>query len=152
MAKTGDIASLVFKRATQVKPGGFSLDAQTLKTLLALDGKMPLGDVAQTLGLDMAALRPIMKRLAENQLILRVEKQQTTVPESFLSLLTAELWKATGPIAEALLEDVLEDLDISATHISTEQAPELVKELSKEIPDNQRRIAFIKMMLSALQS
>ena len=81
-----------------------------------------------------------------------MEKQQTTVPESFLSLLTAELWKATGPIAEALLEDVLEDLNISATHISTEQAPELVKELSKEIPDNQRRIAFIKMMLSALQS
>lgn len=151
MAAREDISGLVFKRAQQIEQREFSLDAQALTALLTLDGKMSLAEVAGRLELDMDSLRGIMKRLAQKGLIVRVDKSKAPVPPSFMPLLKSELWKATGPIAEALLEDVLEDMKISANRILSSQAPELVEEVSKEIPDEQRRLAFIRVMLTELQ-
>ncbi len=150
MARTGDIAHLIFKRAAKVS-SGVSLDAQALKTLLALDGKMSLGELAYQLDLDMAAIRPIMQQLADNRLIVRVERTQTRVPKTFVTLIKSELGKAIGPIAAALFEDVLEEMHITPNQITVEAAPDLVSTLSQEIPDPERRLAFIRQMLATLQ-
>ena len=152
MATTGDITSLVFKRAAEFKTGGISLDAQALKTLLALDGRAPLGEVAQKLEFDMATIGAAMKSLAAHGLIVRVDHTQKKVSRTFMPLLQTELLKATGPIAEALLDDILEDMRLAPDRIPAAEAPELVNALSREIPDEQRRLAFIRTMLSALQA
>ncbi len=151
MATTGEFASLVFKRAANFKSGGISLDAQALKTLLALDGRSPLGEIARQLEFDMTTIGEAMKRLAENGLIVRVDRRQKKVPQAFMPLLKAELLKATGPIADALLDDILEDMRLAADRIPATEAPDLVNALSREIPDEQRRLAFIRTMLAALQ-
>ncbi|MDJ0721897.1 MAG: hypothetical protein QNJ04_09710 [Desulfobacterales bacterium] len=151
MPGTGDIAQLVFKRAVKVNSGA-SLDARALKTLLALDGKMSLGEVARQLDLDMIAIGPIMQRLADNQLIVRVETTRTSVPDAFMTQLKSELGKAIGPIAAALLDDVLEDMQITPHRITAKSAPDIVNNLSREIPDPERRLTFIRQMLATLQA
>lgn len=146
-----DIARMVFKRSDHVDAGEFSLDAQTLTTLIALDGKTPLEIVARKLNMDMGTMRQIMTRLAKMKLVVRVAKPQVVLPSTFVTLLKSELSKATGPIAGALLDDVLGDMGFEPSRIPKDRAPELVEILAQEITDEQRRVGFIKVMLAKLQ-
>ncbi len=148
---TDDISGLVFKRSDKAQEGEFTLDADTLRTLLTLDGKIPLGEIARRLSMDMTRIRQIMTRLARMNLVVRVAIPQAVLTQSFVSFLKAELATAMGPIAETLLEDVLDDMGLTAGGIPKSKSAELVDLLAQEIPDNQRRIAFIKAMLSRLQ-
>lgn len=146
-----DISGLVFKRSGHTDVGEVSLDAQTLSTLLTIDGKTPLGQVARKLNLDMDTMRQVMTRLAKMKLVVRVTKVQSVLPPPFVALLQSELSKATGPIAETLLDEVLDDMGFGPDRIPRDRAPELVEMLAQEIPDSQRRLAFIKTMLSKLK-
>lgn len=148
---TDDISGLVFKRSDLDSQGEFTLDAPTLNALLSLDGKTPLGEIARRLNLDMPAIRQIMTRLAKMKLIVRVAAAQAAMPTPVVDFLKKELARAMGPIAETLFDDVLDDLRLPANRIPKSKGPELVEMLAQEIPDDRRRIAFIKAMLPRLQ-
>lgn len=148
---TDDISGLVFKRSDLANQGEFTLDAPTLSALLSLDGKTPLGELARRLNMDMATIRQIMTRLAKMKLVVRVAVAQAMMPLPLVDFLKKELARAMGPIAETLFDDILDDMGLSAGKIPQKKGPELVDMLAQEIPDNQRRIAFIKAMLPRLQ-
>ncbi|MFZ7128691.1 MAG: hypothetical protein ACOWWM_21260 [Desulfobacterales bacterium] len=146
-----DIAGMVFKRSEQTGAGEFKLDTRTLGTLLALDGRTALGDVARRLNLDMNTIYRIMLDLAKMKLVIRVGKPPSLLEPSLVAAIKSELAKAAGPIGEALLHDVLGELGMDFHRIPKNRAPELVEMLAREIPDQQRRLAFIKVILPALQ-
>ncbi|MGD8251046.1 MAG: hypothetical protein PVF20_01980 [Desulfobacterales bacterium] len=146
-----DISDLIFKRSVSAQDGEVTLDAPALRTLLTLDGKTPLGDIASRLNMDMARMRQIMTRLAKLKLVVRVAIAQSVLSQPFVSYIKAELAKAMGPIAATLLDDVLDDMGLAVGGIPKTKGAELVDLLAQEIPDNQRRIAFIKAMLPKLQ-
>ena len=54
---SGDISALVFKPVVRDDLGNFSLDGHMLSVLMALDGKKPLGQIAQSAGMNMATMR-----------------------------------------------------------------------------------------------
>ena len=68
----------------------------------------------------------------------------------FLEALRINLSKVIGPMAEILIEDVVDDMKLKASEIPANQAAELINNLSLEIPDEKDRIEFKKSMLAIL--
>jgi hypothetical protein len=145
-----DISGLVLKRAEQIDPGSVTLDGQHLNTLLALDGKKTLAQVARQLRMDMLTLRQAVSRLIQLKLVVRVNPRVNYLPESFMTSLKAGLANGVGPIAGVLLDDVLADMKLRVDSITQESAPELIRSLAREIPDDSVRVEFIRAMLSKL--
>jgi hypothetical protein len=145
-----DISGLVLKRAEQIDHGSVTLDGQHLNTLLALDGKKTLAQVARQLRMDMLTLRHAVSRLIQLKLVVRVNPRVNYLPESFVASLKAGLANGVGPIAVVLLDDILADMKLRVDSITPESAPELIRSLAREIPDDSVRVEFIRAMLSKL--
>ena len=60
---SGDISALIFKPVVREDLGNFSLDGHMLSLLMALDGKLTLGQVSHKTGLNMADLRDAAGKL-----------------------------------------------------------------------------------------
>ena len=79
-----------------------------------------------------------------------VKKDIPYLDRLFLEALRINLSKIIGPMAEILIEDVVEDMNLKATEIPANQAAELINNLSLEIPEEKNRIEFKKSMLTIL--
>jgi len=145
-----EVAGAVFKPALKGDVGELSLDGMTLKVLLLLDGKKDLATVAKELGIRLGEIRSMVLRLLELQIVERVETPASLVEEDFLDFLKAEFSIAVGPIAEILIEDVLQDLGIEPEKIPRHRVSEVVESLSKEIPRDENRISFEEALISKM--
>jgi hypothetical protein len=54
-------------------------------------------------------------------------------------------------MAQILLEDALADMNLSAEGVPQEQAAELIGALAVEIPDEESRLKFKKVMLELIK-
>ena len=73
---SGEISTLIFKRAVSDDLGDFSVDQRMLSVFMELDGKTNLGTVARRAGLNMSTMREVVSRLLELKLIAPVEVQE----------------------------------------------------------------------------
>jgi hypothetical protein len=147
---TKDIATWIFKRKGQVESGKYALNKVLLNALFCLDGETPLAAVAKKIDMDMATLGKVMTELASMNLVEKIEKPQTYIDPQTIDFMTIRLKEATGPIAEMLIEDALEDMGLDIGRIPDEQFPGLIENLARDIPDEGLRAEFIKVMLSSL--
>jgi hypothetical protein len=68
-----------------------------------------------------------------------------------MDYLKAQLSVATGPIAEVLIEDATEDLGARPSEIPRHQVAELIDILSRQIPREEKRVAFQQAMLEKIK-
>jgi hypothetical protein len=148
---SGGIAGLVFKQAIRGDLGKLSLDGQMLSVLMCFDGKKTLGKVAQEVGLDLAAIRPIAARLIKYKLVERVEAAVNAVDQEFIAFLISQLSVAIGPLGGIVVEDGLEDLGYTKANFPTHRTAELVNLLSQEIQREEKRIQFKQAMLKKIK-
>ena len=146
----GDVSRMVFKTVSRDDLGEFSLDGQMLKVIVELDGQKDLAGVARKLNMDIGTLRNVVSRLLELGLIEIREDALPVLDSEFLDFLKKRLYEATGPIAEALLEDVADELGTAVEEIPYYRAAELVDYISLEIPDEGKKLAFKQAMLQKL--
>ncbi len=148
---SGGVAGLVFRQAIRGDLGKLSLDGQMLSVLMSFDGNKTLGRVADDLGLDLAAIRPITARLIKYKLIERVEAVVDAVDQEFMAYLVSQLSVAIGPLGGIVVEDGLEDLGFVKTNFPTHRTAELVNLLSREIQREDKRIQFKQVMLKKIK-
>jgi len=147
----GDISNMVFGPVSRDDIGEFSLDGQMLKVLVEMDGQTHVAGLARRLNMDLASIRTIISKLIGLGLAERSEGTMPILDEEFLGFLTAQLSHATGPIAEALLEDVAAEMGMDIKKLPYHRAAELVDYLSREIPDEDRKLSFKQVMLQKLR-
>jgi hypothetical protein len=147
----GDISALVFKRSIKGDIGEFSLDSNMLKVLMELDGKKNLATVAQAINMDMEALREVAARLYNIKLVAKVEKKAPVLNKAFFDVLTAQLSLALGPIAEFLIEDEIQEFGYDLTNFPFHRAAELVNVLALQIPREDKRLAFQRVMVEKIK-
>lgn len=145
------IAGLVFKQAIRGDLGKLSLDGQMLSVLMSFDGKKTLSQVAQQVGIDLVAIRPIAARLIKFKLIERVEIAVNAVDQDFITFLISQLSVAIGPLGGIVVEDGLEDLGFTKTNFPSHRAAELINLLSQEIQREDKRIQFKQAMLKKIK-
>jgi len=148
---SGGVASMVFKPIIRGELGQLSLDGQMLSVLMALDGNMTLGQVAQKVGLNLADIRPVITKLLKLNLVESVERAVSIVDQEFMDFLVAKLSVAIGPLGEIIVEDGLEELGFTRNNFPTLRTAELVNYLSEEIQREDKRMEFKQAMLKKIK-
>jgi hypothetical protein len=148
---SGGVTGLVFKQAIRGDLGKLSLDGQMLSVLMNFDGKKTLGQVAQDLGLDLAAIKPIAARLIKYKLVERIEVAVNAVDQDFIAHLVSQLSVAIGPLGGIVVEDGLEDMGYTKKNFPIHRTAELVNLLSQEIQREDKRIQFKQVMLKKIK-
>ncbi len=148
---SGGIAAMVFKSVIRGELGQLSLDGQMLSVLMALDGKVTLGQVAQKLGISLAEIRPIITKLVGLKLVESVERAVSIADQDFMNFLVAKMSIAIGPLGEIIVEDGLEELGFNRNNFPSLKTAELVNYLSQEIQREDKRIEFKQAMLRKIK-
>jgi DNA-binding transcriptional ArsR family regulator len=129
-----------------------SLDADMIRLLIAIDESKSLYQIDDEMDLDHSTFRQALSRLLDQGLIEPVQKDIPVLDESFLESLRINLSKAIGPMAEILIADVTEEMELDPARIPVNQAAEMITRLSLEVPDEENQIQFKRSMINILNT
>ncbi|MGD2272268.1 MAG: hypothetical protein PVI06_17845 [Desulfobacterales bacterium] len=142
---------MYFRKVNRMDGEEINLDADMIRLLIAIDENKDIAQIANEVGMDVAALNTALSKLIKLRLIESVEKEVPFLGEKFLEALKVNLSKAIGPMAELLIEDVAADMNFPLTKIPKHQAAELISDLAVEIPDEDSRVQFEKAMIELIK-
>ena len=143
-------SDIYFRQVIRTDNEKVSLDADMMRLLIAIDESKSLNQIADEVDMDNTSFRQSLSKLLEQGLIEPVQKGIPVLDDSFLELLRINLSKAIGPMAEILIGDVMEEMDLDSASIPVNYAAELITQLSLEVPDGEIQIQFKKSMLAIL--
>ena len=148
---SGGLAAMVFKPVIRGEFGQLSLDGQMLSVLMALDGRVTLGQVAQKIGISLADIRPVITKLINLRLVESIERAVSIVDKEFIDFLIAKMSIAIGPLGEIIVEDGLEELGFNKNNFPSLRTAEVVNFLSQEIQREDKRVEFKQAMLRKIK-
>lgn len=148
---SGDISRLVLKRTVRADLGEVSLDSEMLQVLMELDGTKNLGQVARSLNVNMKHLRSVLNKLHKLHLVEVAKDAMPTLGRDFFNVLSNELSRAMGPIADVVIEDEINDMGEDPSKFPAHRAAELVDQLARQIIREERKVAFQQSMVKKLR-
>jgi len=147
---SGDISHLIFKLAVIREGGEFTLDAQMFRFISEVDGKRTIGTIAKKMGIDVKAMREIIRRLLDLEVIVPVDGAFPMLKEEFFAYVTDQLSLAIGPMAELLIEDALATLGYDRNRFPIHRAEELVNLLAQKIYREEKRSVFKQNLIKKI--
>ena len=145
-----DRSDAYFRKLIRKDNNAVSLDADMIRLLIAIDDHKSLYQLSEEVDLGAASFKRALSKLLYQGLIEPVQKDIPVLNQSFIQSLRMNLSRAIGPMAEILIEDLAEKMEIDPWAIPVNQAAELITHLSLEIPDEENRMQFKKSMLAIL--
>jgi len=139
-----------YRKVIRKNNDAVSLDADMIRLLIAIDENKNLYQIAEEVDMGTAPFKKALSKLLNQGLIEPVQKDIPVLDQSFIETLRINLSRAIGPMAEILIEDMAEEMEIDSSAIPVNQAAELIAHLSLEVPDEDNRMQFKKSMLSIL--
>ena len=127
-----------------------SLDADMIRLLIAIDESKNLYQIADEMDMDNTTFRGTLSKLLDQGLIEPVQEDIKVLGDSFLESLQINLSKAIGPMAEILIAEVMEEMELDPDAIPVNRAAEMITQLSLEVPDREHQTQFKKSMLAIL--
>jgi predicted transcriptional regulator len=143
---SSELSATVFKRVVRQDIQEFSLDRQMLSVFMELDGKTPLGRVAQNIGITMSSMRELIAKLMQKGLVQKVEQGIATLDKDFFDYLVVQLSLAIGPIAQVLIEEEVASLGSTLSQFPGHRVAELTDNLARQIRREEKKDAFLKSM------
>ena len=143
-------SDIYYRKVIRADNQEVSLDADMIRLLIAIDESKSLYQIADEMDLDNTTLRRALSKLLDQGLIEPVQKDIKEMDDSFLESLQINLSKAIGPMAEILIAEVMEEMELDPDGIPVNHAAEMITQLSLEIPDGENQIQFKKSMLAIL--
>ena len=143
-------SDVYYRKVIRKDNDAVSLDADMIRLLIAIDENKNLYQIAEEVDMGAPALKKTLSKLLDQGLIEPVQKDIPVLDQSFIQTLRIHLSRAIGPMAEILIEDIAEEMDVDPRSIPVSQAAELIAHLSLEVPDEENRMQFKKSMLAIL--
>ena len=143
-------SNIYYRKVIRADNDEVSLDADMIRLLIAIDESKSLTQIAEEVDMSNTTFKNALSRLLKQGLIEPVQKDLLVLDKSFLEALRINLSKAIGPIAEILIVDVAEEMDLDSSAIPVNQAAELITQLSLEVPEEENQIQFKKSMIAIL--
>ena len=124
-----ELQNIELRRSNKAIPGGISfesdimrigdisLDLDSLRILLKMDGAKKLSQISNATGTDSSLLKVTLHKLMNFGLVELVGNEATVLDESFLQPLKNAFALAVGPMAEVILEDTFEDMEVTSSDI-----------------------------------
>jgi len=145
-------SDIYYRKVIRADNDKVSLDADMIRLLIAIDESKSLYQIDDEMDLDHSTFRQALSRLLDQGLIEPVQKDIPVLDESFLESLRINLSKAIGPMAEILIADVIEEMELDPARIPVNQAAEMITHLSLEVPDEENQIQFKRSMINILNT
>ena len=143
-------SNVYYRKIIRKDNDAVSLDADMIRLLIAINENKNLYQIAEEVAMGAAEFKKALSRLIIQGLIEPVQKDIPVLDQSFIKTLRINLSRAIGPMAEILIEDQADEMQIDPTAIPVNQAAELIAHLSLEVPDEENRMQFKKSMLAIL--
>ena len=143
-------SDIYYRKVIRADNEEVSLDADMIRLLIAIDESKSLYQIADEMDLDNTTLRRALSKLLDQGLIEPVQKDIKEMDDSFLESLQINLSKAIGPMAEILIAEVMEEMELDPDGIPVNHAAEMITQLSLEVPDREYQIQFKKSMRAIL--
>lgn len=147
---TKNISRLIFKEKIRQDTGKISMNIQMLNVLTQLDGTKDISTVARSLNMSMVALREVLHKLYDLNLIEVAEKFVPILDEEFFRHLETQLADLMGPIANVLIKDTIKKMGESEADFPSTRASEFLDLLASKIYTEGKREVFIKTMRAKL--
>ena len=141
---------MYYRKVIRADNDEVSLDADMIRLLIAVDESKSLYQIVEEVDMDNASFKNALSKLLKQGLIEPVQKGVPVLDKTFLEELRINLSKAIGPIAEILIADVSEEMELDPARIPVNQAAELITHLSLEVPDEENQMQFKKSMIAIL--
>ena len=144
---TRELPGLFFRKVIRDEMGRVSLEPQMVRLLVTIDESKPIGTTARELGINLASLRETLQKLLRLGLVEQVENTGAVLNGSFVADLREQMARAVGPMAEVLIEETLDEMRLSISRIPAYLGAELIGNLARQIPREEKRIEFQKAMI-----
>jgi len=145
-----DRSDVYYRKVIRKNNDAVSLDADMIRLLIAVDENKNLYQIAEEVDMGSLAFKTALSKLLDQGLIEPVQKDIPVQDQTFIETLRLHLSRAIGPMAEILIEDIAEEMEVDPAAIPVSQAAELIAHLSLEIPDEKNQMQFKKAMLAIL--
>jgi len=145
-----DRSDVYYRKVIRKNNDAVSLDADMIRLLIAVDENKNLYQIAEEVDMGSLAFKTALSKLLDQGLIEPVQKDIPVLDQTFIETLRLHLSRAIGPMAEILIEDIAEEMEVDPAAIPVSQAAELIAHLSLEIPDEKNQMLFKKAMLAIL--
>jgi DNA-binding transcriptional ArsR family regulator len=145
-------SDIYYRKVIRADNDKVSLDADMIRLLIAIDESKSLYQIDNEMDLDHSTFRQALSRLLDQGLIEPVQKDIPVLDEFFLESLKINLSKAIGPMAEILIADVTEEMELDPARIPVNLAAEMITRLSLEVPDEENQIQFKRSMINILNT
>jgi hypothetical protein len=147
---TRDLPGRFFRKVIRDDMGRVSLDPLMVRLLLAVDENKPIGEIAREVGMNLVSLRETLHKLLKLGLVQPVEKVGAVLNGRFIADLRAQLARAVGPMADVLIEETLEEMRLSLSRIPVHLAADLIGNLARQVPREEKRVEFQRAMIEKI--
>jgi DNA-binding FadR family transcriptional regulator len=121
-----------------------------VRLLLAIDENKPIGKIAREVGMNLVSLRETLHKLLTLGLVEPVDKAGAVLNGRFITDLREQLARAVGPMADVLIEETLDEMRISLSRIPVHLGADLIGNLARQIPREEKRVEFQKAMIEKI--
>ena len=145
-----DFPRLYFRKVISDEMGQVAMDADMMRLLMVIHEDKNLSQIIKETGMKLANLESALTRLMNVGLVEKIEKSVSCLNGGFMEELEANLKISIGPVADLLIEDVLDDMGLAENEVPTYLGAELIHNLARQIPREEKRIQFQKAMLARI--
>lgn len=145
-----DLSQRYFKKAIRKNMEEITLDAEMIRLLMAIDESKNISQVARAAEMNLSQVRDALAKLLKLELVVPVKKDVTYLEQSFINFLKTKLSESVGPMGEILIEDILDEMGLQIDRIPVNAAPDFVRNIAREIPQEENRTLFEDVVLSRI--
>ena len=145
-----DLPQRYFKKTIRNDIEKITLDAEMIRLLMAIDENKNISQVARVAEINLSRVRDILGKLLKLELVVQVTKEIIYKDRSFIIFLKTKLSEAVGPMGEILIEDILDEMGLQIDRIPVDAAPDFVRNIAREIPQEENRTLFEDVVFSRI--
>ena len=139
-----------FKKIVRRNMEEITLDAAMIRLLMVIDENKNISQVAREAEMNLSQVRDILVKLLKLELVVPVKKDITYLEQSFIIFLKTKLSESVGPMGQILLEDILDEMGLQIDRIPVNAAPDFVRKVAREIPQEENRTLFETAVFSRI--
>ena len=145
-----DLSQRYFKKTIRKNMVEITLDAEMIRLLMAIDENKNISQVAREAEMSLSQVRDALVKLLKLELVVPVKKDITYLEQSFIIFLKTKLSESVGPMGQILMEDILDEMGLQIDRIPVNAAPDFVKNIAREIPQEENRTLFEAAVFSRI--
>lgn len=145
-----DLPQRYFKKTIRNDIEKITLDAEMIRLLMAIDENKNISQVARVAEINLSRVRDILGKLLKLELVVQVTKEIIYLERSFIIFLKTKLSETVGPMGEILIEDILDEMGLQIDRIPVDTAPDFVRNIAREIPQEENRTLFEDVVFSRI--